>query len=197
MKNNLRSLLSELKIAVVLLLSLGLWSCGGQDYGALPLEGKSGGLNVVVEIPAGTNGLASYNGATGMFEKSGSLSFLPFPGNYGFIAGTTDGENGGDGNGVDVLVLSESVPAGTVIEVLPIGLIQVMENGGVAQKVVAVPADAAKRTIDATAYNELSAEVIYILELWFQNHQGTNALEILGWKNESAAKSEIEKRKRA
>ena len=78
-------------------------------------------LAAVIEIPAGTTtkiefqgkveGFTARNGPEGAIRR---VRFLPYPGNYGFIPETCQSvELGGDGDPLDVLVISDSVPTGT------------------------------------------------------------------------------------
>ena len=94
-----------------------------KDFQYLPTYTEQG-INVVVEIPAGTNHKIEYDKENKEFvvdQKNGKdriIDFLPYPGNYGFIPSTyMDPAIGGDGDALDVLVIGESVPTGTVIPV--------------------------------------------------------------------------------
>ena len=80
---------------------------------------------MVVEIPAGTNHKIEYDPSTDSFEndkkdgKDRVISFLPYPGNYGFIPSTLmNKDRGGDGDALDILVIGESEPTGTVLSCL-------------------------------------------------------------------------------
>ena len=62
-------------------------------------------VQVVVEIPAGTNQKIEFDYKDGTFKvdqidgKDRVIDFLPYPGNYGFVPGTLmDKERGGDGD---------------------------------------------------------------------------------------------------
>ena len=64
------------------------------NYGSLATFSENGNLQIVVEIPAGTNKKLEYNYDTNTFPvdiKDGNeriINFLPYPGNYGFIPST-------------------------------------------------------------------------------------------------------------
>jgi inorganic pyrophosphatase len=71
-------------------------------------------VNVVIEIPAGTNQKWELNKATGQIEWEQVspdsfrviIDYLPYPANYGFVPQTLLPEtSGGDGDPVDVFVL--------------------------------------------------------------------------------------------
>ena len=84
------------------------------------LEGEY--LQMIVEIPAGTNQKIEFDYNDGTFKvdqidgKDRVIDFLPYPGNYGFIPNTLmDKERGGDGDALDILVIGESVATGTAL----------------------------------------------------------------------------------
>ena len=84
------------------------------DFENLPTYTEQG-INVVVEIPAGTNHKIEFDKKNKKFvvdQKNGKdriIDFLPYPGNYGFIPSTyMDPAVGGDGDALDVLVIGES-----------------------------------------------------------------------------------------
>ncbi len=173
------------------------------DVETLPVETVEGSINVVIEIPAGTNHKIEYNKSTEQFEvdtlggKKRVIDFLPYPGNYGFIPSTHMApERGGDGDALDVLVISESVPTGTVLSVLPIAALQLLDDGELDTKIIAVPADATKRVISATTFEDWLIDydaAKYIVEQWFLNYKGLGEVEFLGWRNQTQALEAIEK----
>ncbi len=185
---------------VVLLISafLGL-SCESSssgpeiDYASLSAINDQG-VNVVVEIPAGTNHKIEYNKEEDNFlndQRNGRdriIRFLPYPGNYGFIPGTyMDPERGGDGDALDILLLSEALPTGAVISALPIGALRLKDEGEIDTKIIAVPVDPAQRIINAGNFRDFL--VLYdpakrIIEEWFLSYDPTAETELLGWEDE-------------
>ena len=161
------------------------------------------GVQVVVEIPAGTNHKIEINKKTGRFENDSLqgdirvIDFLPYPGNYGFIPSTyMDPARGGDGDALDVLVLAESQPTGTVMATLPIGVMLLRDGGELDSKIIAVPADPARRIIRAD--NFLDFLLHYdpakrLLEDWFLHYKGYGVMEFIDWKDEAYAMEEIRK----
>ena len=172
-----------------------------KDYENLPTYVEQG-INVVVEIPAGTNHKIEYQRETGEFRNDtlaeGQLrviDFLPYPGNYGFIPGTfVDEAQGGDGDALDVLLLAEAVPTGTVVAALPIGAMLFRDNGEIDTKLIAVPVDTADRIISATNFVDF---MLYydaarrILEDWFLHYKGRGAMQLVRWEDERYAWQEI------
>lgn len=160
-------------------------------------------LNMIVEIPAGTNHKMEYHPATGYVNDTLSdgstrvISFLPYPGNYGFVPSTLmDRARGGDGDALDILVIGESVPMGTVMQVKPIGVLMMRDRGEIDTKIIAVPADSSARVfpidnfLDFSLGNDAAKRII---ELWFLNYKGPNVTELIRWEDEAYAWREVRK----
>ena len=173
------------------------------NYGSLATFSENGNLQIVVEIPAGTNKKLEYNYVTNTFPvdikdgKERIINFLPYPGNYGFIPSTMMNRvRGGDGDALDVLVLSQHSATQTILEVVPIALLNLIDNGEIDSKIIAVPIDADLRVISAVSYSQFHSEypnVQRLIELWFTSYKGSGIVEFNGWGNELSAKAEIEK----
>lgn len=161
------------------------------------------GVRAVIEIGAGTNCKFEINKSTGVIEpdlrhgRPRMVDFLPYPINYGFVPSTKMGKaRGGDGDPLDILVICEHLPTGTVMDVLPIGLLLLKDTGEWDNKVLAVPMDPSKRTIQAENFHQLTMNytaIRYILELFFQNYDGPGVMTLMGWDDEKAAIAEINK----
>ena len=158
---------------------------------------------MVVEIPAGTNKKIEYDHDKNNFPidiKNGEeriIDFLPYPGNYGFVPSTMMNRmQGGDGDALDVLVLSEHAPTQSVLEIIPIALLSLLDNGEIDYKIIAVPVDPVRRVIDAVSLSDLTTKypnLQQIIELWFTSYKGPGVIEFSGWANEHTATTEIEK----
>jgi inorganic pyrophosphatase len=96
-------------------------------------------VNVFIEIPMGSSVKYEYDEEAGVIRVDRFLyTAMVYPFNYGFIPGTLEE----DGDPVDVLVISsQPVLPGTVIEVRPIGLLVMEDEEGPDSKVIAVPKD--------------------------------------------------------
>lgn len=170
---------------------------------ALPPFSEQGHLQAVIEIPAGTNTKYEYNKERLEFQpdirdgKTRRVDFMSYPVNYGFIPGTRmDKERGGDGDPLDVLLLAEHVPVGSVLEVQPIGLLMLKDLGELDHKVLAIPVDPEKRIIKAKTWTEFQQEystIRHILELFFMYYDGLGTMIVMGWGNESDALAEVQK----
>ncbi|MGB3798624.1 MAG: inorganic diphosphatase [Lewinella sp.] len=170
-------------------------------YSLPSIDGEA--LNVVVEIPAGTNHKIEYHPGSGYVNdtlEDGStrvVNFLPYPGNYGFVPSTLmDKDRGGDGDALDVLVIGESVPTGTLLRVVPIGALMLRDRGEIDTKIIAVAAEPADRTLDVTTFLDFSLgndAAKQIIETWFLNYKGPNITELLRWEDEAYAWREVRK----
>lgn len=170
------------------------------DYGIAPLRDKQGNITAVIEIPAGTNHKYEYNYESKKYVceirngKPRVVKFLPYPGNYGFIPGTLmDQESGGDGDALDVLVLSESIPQGRVIGIKPIATLKLIDKGEEDHKIIAVPANTELNVLNVTSFEDLSAPVKEIIKTWFTSYKGPDKMKFQSWESDSATYAEIEK----
>ena len=103
---------------------------------------------------------------------------------------------GGDGDALDALVLCSSLPTGTVIEVIPISVFKLLDNGETDYKILAVPKDNTLRTIQAKTLENLNTKypkVKEIVALWFLNYNSKDTAQNLGWGNEEEALLEVKK----
>jgi inorganic pyrophosphatase len=103
----------------------------------LPLDcGNPDAVNAVIEIPMGDVNKYVYDPRLRVFRLDRNLSFpVHYPGNYGFIPSTL----GINGKPVAALVLASAPSfAGCIVEVRPIGLLEVRDEGIPEAKVVAV-----------------------------------------------------------
>ena len=173
------------------------------DHLSLPSFSPDGYLNAVVEIPAGTNTKYEYDKQRLEFKpdvREGHIrrvDFLSYPLNYGFIPSTKMvKERGGDGDPLDVLVLAEHLPTGTVVEVQPIGLLLLKDHGEWDNKVLAIPADPEKRIIRATTWEEFQRDYSiarHIIELFFIYYDGLGTMTLMGWGDDKDALEEVKK----
>lgn len=187
-------------VGVILLVSL--MGCQGAppDVKSLPAQTERG-YHMVVEIPAGTNLKMEYDAERNRIVpdqingEDRRIAFLPYPGNYGFIPGTRmDRARGGDGDALDVLLISEQLPGGSVVEILPLGMLELADAGAIDTKIIATPADPADRLLAATTFQEFYIEydaARRIIEEWFLHYKGFGQMELMGWKDEAAARAYI------
>ena len=96
-------------------------------------------FNVIIEVPTGSNNKYEYNAEQDIFELDRVLfSSVHYPGCYGFIPQTL----GGDGDPLDVVVLTgEPMITGSALSVRPVGFLQMTDDKGQDEKILAVPVD--------------------------------------------------------
>lgn len=98
-------------------------------------------INVVIEIPANSPGVkyefCKDSGA--LFVDRFLQTPMHYPANYGFVPNTLSG----DGDPIDVLVVSKyNLTPGSVIEAKPIGVLITQDEKGMDEKIIAVPSNA-------------------------------------------------------
>ncbi|HKR97460.1 MAG TPA: inorganic diphosphatase, partial [Candidatus Angelobacter sp.] len=107
------------------------------DYTRLPIgEHAPRRVNAVIEIPRDSVNKYEYDKTLHVFRLDRTLfSPVHYPGDYGFIPCTL----GQDGDPLDVLVLVEAPSfSGCVMEVRPIGVLQMVDQGKKDEKILAV-----------------------------------------------------------
>jgi inorganic pyrophosphatase len=92
---------------------------------------------MIVEIPRNSSNKYEYDGKLGVFRLDRALySPMHYPGDYGFIPRTLHEDN----DPLDVLVLvKEQTFSGCMIDVRPLGVLQMRDRGEPDDKILAVP----------------------------------------------------------
>ncbi|WP_442887822.1 inorganic diphosphatase [Congregicoccus parvus] len=167
---------------------------------AAPSPSDSHECVAVVEIPAGSNVKYETDPATGRIFVDRFLSTaMVYPANYGTIAGTL----AGDGDELDVLVLTRvPIHPGASIRVRAIGVLSMIDGGESDEKVLAVPVDA----VDAT-YREIqdigdvsSAErerIVHFFRTYKDLPAGGKTVEVGEWRGAAEARELVYKAKAA
>ncbi len=168
-----------------------------RDY---PPIDSSGNINVVVEIPTGTNAKWEVDKTTGQLKwefKNGKprvVSYLGYPGNYGMIPGTLlSKELGGDGDPLDVIVIGPAVPRGSVVRARAIGVLEMLDDREQDDKIIAVLRDSHLGEI--SSIEELRREfsgMTEILEIWFSNYKGPGRVRSNGFASVTKARNIME-----
>ncbi len=150
-------------------------------------------VNVLVEIPMGSNVKYEFDEEKGIIKVDRFLyTAMVYPFNYGFVPGTLEE----DGDPVDVLVVSMlPVLPGTVIEVKPIGLLEMEDEEGPDSKVIAVP----KEKIDPVygkinSINELPDAIKSKIKHFFEHYKELEPgkwTKVTGFKGSEEAKAKI------
>lgn len=153
-------------------------------------------VNVVIEIPAGTNQKWEINKLTGQIEwervtpdSFRVINYLPYPANYAFVPQTLlPHDMGGDGDPVDVFVLGPSIAREEIVKVSIVGIIHLSDNNESDPKLLAVTNNVPGFNINSF---ELLASnypgVIDIIKLWLLHYKGTGKVKILSVNDERDA----------
>lgn len=182
-----------------LVLTLGILSSCKTDYANLPTYAANRQLQAVVEVPAGSSQKLQYDRTTQEFipaKEAGlnkMINFLPFPANFGFIPST---ETNIKGKGLEIVVISDRAETGTVMEVIPIAVLQLETDGELDHKIIAIPARPSEQVISANDYAAFSSRypaVKEILQKWFVNYNLARGSKFVGWRDEAFAEQEIQR----
>jgi inorganic pyrophosphatase len=149
-------------------------------------EGK---INVLVEIPAGTNQKWELDKTDRILkwekveEELRIVKYLGYPGNYGMIPGTLlPKELGGDGDPLDVLVLGAPAKRGSLIKCKIIGVLYLSDRGEQDDKLIAVLDDSPFESVnDIVELNKKFKGVSQIIETWFLNYKGPDKMTSNGF----------------
>jgi inorganic pyrophosphatase len=147
-------------------------------------------LNAVVEIPLGEVNKYEYDKKLHIFRLDRTLfSPVHYPGDYGFFPQTL----AADGDPLDMLVLVDtpSFP-GCLIEVRPIGLLEMLDQGVKDEKVLAV-ARHNPRHREVHNYTQIYPHVMREISHFFSIYKDLEGkrTQMLGWKDAAAARAVI------
>jgi len=152
-------------------------------------------VNVVIEIPKGSQNKYEFDEETGVFKLDRVLfTAFRYPLDYGFIPHTRSE----DGDHADALVIGgDPLPLGTVVAVRPIGILNMIDSGDPDAKILAVQDknprfDTIKDIKDIETHNPHLLKEIEHFFLHYKDLQGKK-VELHGWGGAAAAKKEIEK----
>jgi inorganic pyrophosphatase len=162
----------------------------------LPAFTEDSLVNVVIEIPAGSNQKWELNKQTGQIEWNQItqdsfriIDYLAYPSNYGFVPQTLLPKiSGGDGDPVDVFVLGPSLSRTTQVKVRIIGIIHMLDNNESDSKLIAV--NVGEKGFDVHSLEMLNTNypgIIDIIEIWLSQYKGKDKINIISVNNESEA----------
>ncbi len=127
-------------------------------------------FNVVVEVTKGTMNKVEYDEEGGYFKLDRVLHQpTVYPFDYGFIPQT----HGGDGDAIDVcLLLTQPTFPGCVVKARAIGVIQMEDQDGVDDKIIAVPVGKVDpRFNELTSFEQLPAHVQEEYMIYFKEYK--------------------------
>jgi len=151
-------------------------------------------INVVIEVPIGGEPIKyelDKNSGTLMVDR---FLYTPmrYPGNYGFVPHTLSD----DGDPIDVLVCnSRAIVPGAVINCKPIGVLKMEDDGGLDEKIIAVPSEKVTRRFESiTCYRDLPEITLDQVSHFFEHYKDLEPgkwVKIEGWGDAEEAKTMI------
>ena len=151
-------------------------------------------VNVIIEVPIGGEPIKyEMDKAAGtLFIDRFLYTPMRYPGNYGFIPHTLSD----DGDPIDVLVANtRPIIPGAVMNVRPIGVLLMEDDGGGDEKIIAVPGPKLTKRYDhITNYSDLPPISIKQIQHFFEHYKDLEPgkwVKMKGWGDAAQAKALI------
>jgi inorganic pyrophosphatase len=151
-------------------------------------------VNVIVEVPIGGEPIKyEMNKAAGALVVDRFLyTPMRYPGNYGFVPHTLSD----DGDPIDVLVAnSRPIVPGAVINVRPIGVLKMDDEGGGDEKIIAVPMPKLTRRYEHVRnISDLPDITVAQIQHFFEHYKDLEPgkwVKMVGWGNCTEARQLI------
>jgi len=151
-------------------------------------------INVIIEVGIGGEPI-KYE----MDKEAGVLVVdrflhtpMRYPGNYGFVPHTLSD----DGDPIDVIVANtRPIVPGALINVRPVGVLKMEDDGGMDEKIIAVPSTKlTKRYVNVHNYSDLPVITTEQIEHFFAHYKDLEPgkwVKIIGWGDAAEAKQLI------
>jgi inorganic pyrophosphatase len=151
-------------------------------------------INVIVEVPIGGEPI-KYE----LDKDAGTLVVdrflhtpMRYPGNYGFVPHTLSD----DGDPIDVLIANtRPIVPGAVINVRPVGVLKMNDDGGGDEKIIAVPSPKLpQRYLNVHNYTDLPAITLEQIQHFFEHYKDLEPgkwVKIIGWGDAAEARKFI------
>ncbi|UOP05235.1 inorganic diphosphatase [Conchiformibius kuhniae] len=151
-----------------------------------------GVINVVVEIPQGSNHKIEWNRKLAVMQLDRvEPQLFAKPTNYGFIPQTLDE----DGDELDALIITDTpLPTGIFLEARIIGVMKFVDDGEVDDKIVVVPADDRHTGNAVQTLDDLPPQLIKQIEFHFNHYKDlkkAGTTQVTHWGNIDEAKAVI------
>lgn len=155
---------------------------------------EDGTMNVVIEIPTGSNNKIEWKRNLACFQLDRvEPDIFPKPANYGFIPQTLDE----DGDELDVLVLTDQpLVTGIFMEAKILGVMKFEDDGEVDDKILAVPADDRNSGDAIKTLADVPKRTIEKIEYHFNHYKDLKkpgSTHVIGWYDAAEAKNIINK----
>src|SRR6476659_10916008 len=148
-------------------------------------------VNVIIEVPIGGEPIKyEMNKAAGaLFVDRFLYTPMRYPGNYGFVPHTLSQ----DGDPIDVLVANtRPIVPGAVINVRPVGVLKMVDDGGKDEKIVAVPSPKiTQRYVNVHNYTDLPKITLEQIRHFFEHYKDLEPgkwVKMQGWGDAAEAK---------
>src|SRR5690348_8089221 len=151
-------------------------------------------VNMIIEVPIGGEPI-KYE----MDKAAGTLVVdrflytpMRYPGNYGFVPHTLSD----DGDPIDVLIANtRPIVPGAIINVRPVGVLKMEDDGGGDEKIIAVPtAKLTQRYVKIQNYTDLPTITLEQIQHFFEHYKDLEPgkwVKVRGWGNADEAKRMI------
>ena len=151
-------------------------------------------INVIIEVEIGGEPI-KYE----MDKASGTLFVdrflhtpMRYPGNYGFVPHTLSD----DGDPIDVLVANtRPIVPGAVINVRPVGVLKMEDDGGQDEKIIAVPSPKlTKRYVNVHEVTDLPQITLDQIRHFFEHYKDLEPgkwVKVIGWGDAAEARKLI------
>jgi len=151
-------------------------------------------LNVIIEVAIGGEPI-KYE----MDKEAGTLVVdrflytpMRYPGNYGFVPHTLSD----DGDPIDVLVANtRPIVPGAVINVRPVGVLKMTDDGGGDEKIIAVPSPKlTQRYVNVRNYTDLPSITLEQIQHFFEHYKDLEPgkwVKVEGWGDAAEANTLI------
>ena len=151
-------------------------------------------VNVIVEVGIGGEPIKyEFDKASGALVVDRFLHTpMRYPGNYGFVPHTLSD----DGDPIDVLVANtRPIVPGAIINCRPVGVLKMEDDGGMDEKVIAVPsAKLTKRYLHVHNHTDLPSITTEQIEHFFAHYKDLEPgkwVKIIGWGDAAEARKLI------
>jgi inorganic pyrophosphatase len=149
-------------------------------------------INVIIEIPKGSSNKYEIDKKTGLIRLDrANYSAAPYPIDYGFVPQTL----WDDGDALDVIVLATfPIPTGVLVEVRPVAVLEMIDDGESDYKVVTVPAKD-KRWDDVNELKDINKHTLREIQHFFETYKKLKGDEVIvhGYKDKAEAEEAFER----
>jgi len=151
-------------------------------------------INVIIEVPIGGEPIKYEmdKDAGTLFVDRFLYTPMRYPGNYGFVPHTLSE----DGDPIDVLVANtRPIIAGAVINVRPVGVLMMEDDGGGDEKIIAVPSPKLTRRYERIrTYSDMPPITLEQIQHFFEHYKDLEPgkwVKLKGWGGADEAKALI------